>query len=321
MVFGALRDAIDPSRLLQLVCIEITRAIQVAAGRHEVRILQLFFQFGAHSQQLQMPLRTCRGMARNFNIVNPHCIGPSQQPSLLWGLMVRCVSAQHPTMLAAQGRRSIFAAAAAHHRNRVPRLWRSLKTAQPKTTFQHVSPMDRCFHMWQTVKSSCKASRKDGEWLIRDVFINPKKRGLQDADFNRNLGISLLWQGIPALQRAASTSFHFQLPTISRGRDALELRFGAELRLTCQGKIGSQGTEKGFATKLLDKTELCGEHEMRNETVRRLTSLLLAPLLQRGPGVLAESLTSHRDASSCKRLNSAYVALGLNLFTTQSVIS
>ena len=27
---------------------------------------------------------------------------PSQHPSLLWGLMVRCVSAQHPTMLAAQ---------------------------------------------------------------------------------------------------------------------------------------------------------------------------------------------------------------------------
>ena len=74
--------------------------------------------------------------------------------------------------------------------------------------------------------------------------------------------------------------------------------FGAELRLTChQGKNGSQGTEKAFArTKLLDKTELCGEHKIWNETVRRLTSLLLAPLLQRGPGVLAESLTSHWDA-------------------------
>ena len=51
-----------------------------------------------------------------------------------------------------------------------------------------------------------------------------------------------------------------------------------------------------------DKTELW-EHEMRNETVRQLTSLLLAPLLQRGPGVLAESLTSHWDAWSCKRLS------------------
>ena len=81
-----------------------------------------------------------------------------------------------------------------------------------------------------------------------------------------------------------------------------------------------QGTEKAFATKLLDKTELCREHEMRNETVRRLTSLLLAPLLQRGPGVLAESLTSHRDASSCKRLSSTYVSLGLDPFTIQSVI-
>jgi len=37
--------------------------------------------------------------------------------------------------------------------------------------------------------------------------------------------------------------------------------WGAELRLTChQGKIGSQGTEKAFATNLLDKTELCGEN-------------------------------------------------------------
>ena len=43
----------------------------------------------------------------------------------------------------------------------------------------------------------------------------------------------------------------------------------------------------------------------------------LAPLLQRGPGVLAESLTSHWDAWSCKRLRSTYVSLGLNPFTTQ----
>ena len=126
----------------------------------------------------------------------------------------------------------------------------------------------------------------------------------------------------PALKRAASTSFHFQRPpSISRGRDALELRFGAELILRChQGKKGSQGTEKAFATNLLDKTELCAEHEIWNETVRQLTSLLLAPLLQRGPGVLAESFTSHWDASSCKRLSSTYVSLGLNPFTTQSYL-
>ena len=68
--------------------------------------------------------------------------------------------------------------------------------------------------------------------------------------------------------------------------------------------------------KFADKTELW-EHEMQSETVRRLTSLLLAPLLQRGPGVLAESLTSHWDAWSCKRLSSIYVSLGLNPFTTQ----
>ena len=59
---------------------------------------------------------------------------------------------------------------------------------------------------------------------------------------------------------------------------------------------------------------------MQSETVRRLTSLLLAPLLQRGPGVLAESLTSHWDASSCKRLSSTYVSLGLDPFTTQSYL-
>ena len=83
----------------------------------------------------------------------------------------------------------------------------------------------------------------------------------------------------------------------------------------------SQGAEKGFArTKLLDKTELCREHEMRNEKIRRLTSLLLAPLRQRGPGVLAESLTSHWDASSCKRLSYTDVSLRLDPFTTQSYL-
>ena len=97
--------------------------------------------------------------------------------------------------------------------------------------------------------------------------------------------------------------------------------FGAELILRCdQGKNGSQATEKAFATKLLDKTELCGEHEIWNETVRRLTSFLLAPLLQRGPGVLAESLPSHWVASSYERLSSTYVSLGLNPFTTQSYL-
>ena len=94
--------------------------------------------------------------------------------------------------------------------------------------------------------------------------------------------------------------------------------FGAELRLIChQGKTDL----KAFArTNLLDKTELCRENKMRNETVRKLTSLLLVPLLQRGPGVLAESLPSHWDASSCKRLSSTYVSLGLNPFTTPSYL-
>ena len=39
-----------------------------------------------------------------------------------------------------------------------------------------------------------------------------------------------------------------------------------------------------------------------------------------GKEVLAESLTSHWDASSCKRLSSTYVSLGLNPFTTQSYL-
>ena len=83
-----------------------------------------------------------------------------------------------------------------------------------------------------------------------------------------------------------------------------------------------QGTEKAFATKLLDKIDQCRANKIWNETIRRLTSLLLAPLLQRGPGVLAESLPSHWDASSCKRLSSTYVSLGLknNPFTTQSYL-
>ena len=74
--------------------------------------------------------------------------------------------------------------------------------------------------------------------------------------------------------------------------------------------------------KLLDKTELCRENKIWNASIRRLTSLLLAPLLQRGLGVLAESLPSHWDASSCKRPSSTYVSLGLknNPFTTQSYL-
>ena len=139
-------------------------------------------------------------------------------------------------------------------------------------------------------------------YRCRDVLFSPKKQGLQDADFNRNLGLSLLWQRTPALQRAAAVST--SCPPSAGEEMPWSFGWGAELRLTCQGKNGSQGTEKGFArTKLLDKTELCKENKIWNETVRRLTSLLLAPLLQRGPGVLAERLTSHWDASSCKRLS------------------
>ena len=43
--------------------IQISGAIQVATSRHELRILQLLLQVGAHGQQLHMPLGTPRGMA------------------------------------------------------------------------------------------------------------------------------------------------------------------------------------------------------------------------------------------------------------------
>ena len=67
-----------------------------------------------------------------------------------------------------------------------------------------------------------------------------------------------------------------------------------------------------------DKTELYGENEMQSETTRKPTSLLLAPLLQRGPGGLAESLTSHWDAWSCKRLSYTYkFHYNYRKFTTQ----
>ena len=49
-------------------------------------------------------------------------------------------------------------------------------------------------------------------YRCRDVLFSPKKLGLQDADFNRNLGLSLLWKRHPRL--AESCGFHFQLPTI-----------------------------------------------------------------------------------------------------------
>ena len=182
----------------------------------------------------------------------------------------------------------------------------------------------------QTIKSSCKAWRvkqmKHDEtnahqahfkeavpkrtvngiltYRCRDVLFSPKKLGLQDKMSKETWVSRFSGKASPCSELQ---QFPLPTPTISRGRDALELRFGAELILRCQGKIGSQGTEKGFArTNLLDKTELW-EHEIWNETVRRLTSLLLAPLLQRGPGVLAESLTSHWDASSCKRLSYTFL--------------
>ena len=66
-------------------------------------------------------------------------------------------------------------------------------------------------------------------YRCRDVLFSPKKQGLQDADFNRNLGLSILWQGIPRLA-ASCSSFHFQLPTIHQpGKRCLGASVGSGL--------------------------------------------------------------------------------------------
>ena len=154
-------------------------------------------------------------------------------------------------------------------------------------------------------------------YRCRDVLFSPKNWDFKMQISTETWVSPFSGKAPPALQRAASVSTS-NYPPSAREEMPWNFGWGAELRLTChQGKNGSQGTEKGFAMKLLDKTELCRENKIWNETVRRLTSLLL---LQRGPGVLAESLTSHWDASSCKRLSSTYVSLGLNPFTTQSYL-
>ena len=77
-------------------------------------------------------------------------------------------------------------------------------------------------------------------YRCRDVLFSPKKRGLQDKDFNRNLGLSLLWQGT-ALQRAAAVSTSCP-QSIRRGRDALELRV---FRWSCveKTKCGTKQSE------------------------------------------------------------------------------
>ena len=69
-------------------------------------------------------------------------------------------------------------------------------------------------------------------YRCRDVLFSlvPKKLGLQDADVKRNLGLSLLWQGIPALRAAATRNFHFQLPTIHQpGKRCLGASVGSGL--------------------------------------------------------------------------------------------
>ena len=127
-----------------------------------------------------------------------------------------------------------FAAAAAHHMKFSSALMAVTKNCLAQnnmsTSFQHIAVLT-C-GQW----SGCKALNrqtdethshqchfKDGEWNI-DIDLVPKKLGLQDKDCNRNLGFLSSLARHPALQRAATSSFHFQLKfRWKKGRNALEL--------------------------------------------------------------------------------------------------
>ena len=111
------------------------------------------------------------------------------------------------------------------------------------------------------IKLTSRKRFNKGRWMEywhidAAMFYLVPKTGTSRCRFQQKLG------SLPSLARhpslaASCSSFHF-LPTISRGRNALELRLGgwtAEPRLTCQGKNGSQGTKKGFA-----RTKLCKEN-------------------------------------------------------------
>ena len=142
------------------------------------------------------------------------------------------------------------------------------KLLSPKQQFNILQPWKAVFTCGQW--SSCKALNrqtdetnshqchfKDGEWNI-DIDLVPKKLGLQDKDCNRNLGFLSSLARHPALQRAASSSFHFRSSRLSTPWKREEIPWSFRW-------FGRR--------KLLVKTE-------RN---------------QRGPGVLAESFTSDWD--------------------------
>ena len=143
------------------------------------------------------------------------------------------------------------------------------------------------------IKLTSRKRFNKGRWMeywhigVAMFWLVPKK-GNSRQRFQQKLGYLTSLARHPRLA-ASCSSFHFQRPpSISRGRDALELRLVRGWAKTDMSPrkdriSSSQGTEKGFATKFLDKTELCGENKIGNEAVRRHTSLLLAPLLQRGP--------------------------------------
>ena len=113
---------------------------------------------------------------------------PSQHPSLLWGLMVRCVSAKPPAMLAAQDGAAPtqrFCCSCSPSPNGVPRLWRSLKT-QPKATFQHISLMEGCFH---TRSSQVARFRRSNRWNKRTSSSLQGSGSIKDGEWNIDISM------------------------------------------------------------------------------------------------------------------------------------
>ena len=239
VVFGAApRHAVDPRRLLQLVRVEVARAIQVAAGRHELRILQLSFQFGAHGQQLQMPLRTCRGMARDCN----NSLSRLSLLNVLLCFGVWCFAAfRHSAQQCRQPRtarlrRSGFAAAAAHHIKFSSALMAVTKNSAQNnmsTSFQQIAVFT-CGQWMPMVKlQGIKPSNRwnkltsmslQGPWMEYWHRFSPQKTGTSRQQSPQKLGFLTSLARHPALQRAASSSFHFQLKfRWKKGRDSLEL--------------------------------------------------------------------------------------------------
>ena len=126
------------------------------------------------------------------------------------------------------------------------------------TCFNHVSVFSQIAN-GQVQLQSLKKRTVNGipTYRCRDVLFSlvPKKLGLQDADVKRNLGLSLLWQGIPALRAAATRKF--PLPAAHNPSAGEEMPwsfgwFGAELILRCdQGKKRISSYREGICNEIV----------------------------------------------------------------------